>query len=387
MEGVYALADLSCDNGMNCPQQNTEEASLAGGRVWLTREYSLCPGNNGCTSTGQVKAQVEVAAFGSDGGIRVIESTPEATADLNAMSAGVGVTADGSAVYFAYDDLVAGSVVVHALTPDGGDAGVITATTTPGVVIGVAADTRAAIVGVAASASGGQNSDNASFDFGASDSNSAGTSGSLYRVDFADGGITPRATTFDTTFTRHLWVADTANVYWIGSGSVWSAPIDLSSAPAGKGAVTGGAPVGIAVANGVVSWSMVLGSTSCGSGPCTFNALGCQVWSAGTLIYDTSTGAGSHDLCFGLATDASDAYFAIVRKETVPCNGCGTAEDVFTTGIGRVSLTGPPTQAPAVFPLATNRFYGPRRFLVDDTYVYGIDPAYVLRIAKSAFPK
>ena len=52
-------------------------------------------------------------------------------------------------------------------------------------------------------------------------------------------------------------------------------------------------------------------------------------------------------------------------------------------GIARVPLVGGGPLQTA--PLQADRWYGPRRVLVDDTYVYAIDPNYVLRFPKTAF--
>jgi len=244
--------------------------------------------------------------------------------------------------------------------------------------VGVVGDTRAAIIGVGPAGQSGD--DQGGFYF---PGNPATASGTLYRVDFADGGVKPLSTSFDTVFASNLLVSDAANVYWIGSSKVWSAPRDVSAATQ-VGAITSGTAVGLAVAGGVVSWAAVLGSSSCGNA-CTFIAQGCQVFSASTMIYDTTT--TSKALCLGLATDATNAYFAVVEIRELPTctSNCGDSPQAVTTGIARVSLAGPATQQPVVFPIQTDRMYGPRRFFVDDTYVYGIDPAYVVRVPKSAF--
>jgi hypothetical protein len=56
---------------------------------------------------------------------------------------------------------------------------------------------------------------------------------------------------------------------------------------------------------------------------------------------------------------------------------------MFGKGIVRVPISG---QGPAqVVLLQSDRWYGARRVIVDDTYVYALDPSYVMRFSKSAF--
>jgi hypothetical protein len=52
------------------------------------------------------------------------------------------------------------------------------------------------------------------------------------------------------------------------------------------------------------------------------------------------------------------------------------------TGLGRVPLAGGPLQT---VPLASSRWYGARRVLVDAQSVYAVDPNFVVRVDKSAF--
>lgn len=49
------------------------------------------------------------------------------------------------------------------------------------------------------------------------------------------------------------------------------------------------------------------------------------------------------------------------------------------TRIGRVPLAGGSAE---FIDVAGTQYYGPRRVLVDDTFVYGIDPRVVLRVRK-----
>jgi hypothetical protein len=202
--------------------------------------------------------------------------------------------------------------------------------------------------------------------------------------------VTPLTTTIDAQLVRHTFTTDGTNVYWIGSGQLWSMPIDLSGTPTSVKPAPG-IPAGISAANGVVAWATLQGTISgCSSGPCAYKP---QTYAISTstsgVIYQV---ASTTQFCVGVAIDATNAYFAIAEQRTTSncCNGqdggLSYNTDVYTTGIARISLAGGPSQTPSVIAFNTDRMYGPRRFFVDDTYVYGIDPAYVLRIAKSAFP-
>ncbi len=187
-------------------------------------------------------------------------------------------------------------------------------------------------------------------------------------------------------------------IYGIGIGTVWAAPVDLSAAPTTIGQIppaqTGSAcptgtcvssGVGIDVANGVVAWSVLQGISICNNGPCVFESPSCSVWKNGASPTQSTRIYQSAGACLGLAIDATYAYFALVESQLdTSCNGCNSY-DLFTTGIARVALNGPDTQKATVLTLDASRLYGPRRFFADDTYVYGVDPAYVLRIPKSAF--
>jgi hypothetical protein len=96
-------------------------------------------------------------------------------------------------------------------------------------------------------------------------------------------------------------------------------------------------------------------------------------------IFDSNL-AGTSFLCNGLAIDDQYAYFAIVQVY-VPPAGASSAE-LLGTGIARVPLAGGPLE---MVPLQSDRWYGARRLIVDDSYVYAIDPSYVLRLRKAAF--
>jgi hypothetical protein len=96
-----------------------------------------------------------------------------------------------------------------------------------------------------------------------------------------------------------------------------------------------------------------------------------------TVIYTTN------QVCYGLAVDdAHYAYFAILESRQEACNCPNPQTSTFTTAIVRVSLT---DHTSTTLPFQQTRLYGPRAFLVDSQYLYGIDPAFVLRIDKKAF--
>jgi hypothetical protein len=396
IEGVHALESFTCNSG-NCPEENTAGAALAHGHVWLTRDYRYCPNNGGnCGQNTTLHVGFVEAAFGPDGGVSSIDQTPDVQGP--SASSGVGVAPDESVAYFAYTNAVKGLVLVQGFS-DGADAGVAQVAQ-PGYITGVVADGRSAVVGVSTTSTVG-GTETEQVDRGPGSILVTGGSGNkpggaLYRINLDDGGVSQQSASFDITVTHHLVASSGGSIYGIGYGTVWTAPVDLSAAPTTIGQIppaqTGSAcqttncissGVGIDAANGVVAWSVLQGISVC-NGPCAFESPSCSVWKNGasptqsTRIYQSAVG------CLGLGIDATYAYFALI--ETPPstsCSGCGY--DVVTTGIARVALNGPDTQQPTVVKLDSTRLFGPRRFFVDDTYVYGIDPAFVLRIPKSAF--
>jgi hypothetical protein len=199
------------------------------------------------------------------------------------------------------------------------------------------------------------------------------------------GGIT-----FFPGLMQHVLAQSSTEVYWVDSAPVvtdlgrvmaaskssWASDIGhrVGGIQAVPGVPTGF--VGLAANDSYVAWSVAPepypGST------------GCWVWSSlkdGTPkeIFDSDLEPTSFS-CSGLAIDDTYAYFATVEVYVPPA---GVDSSVLLgTGIARVLLTGGPLET---VPLQTDRWYGPRRVLVDDTYVYAIDPSYVLRFPKTAF--
>lgn len=401
LEGVYTLERLSCDNNAPCPQENTAGAALARGHVWLTRDYAYCANPSGDKTCVNYTLHVGFgeAAFGADGGLSIIEQTPDSQGTT--LSSGVGVAPDESMAYFAYTNDTKGLVIVQGFS-GGADAGVGQIAQQAGYVTGVVADGRSAVVGVVTTSNSvGLQSEQVDQAGGGGLANGGPgnkTGGDLYRVNLDDGGVTRQTADFDVTVTHHLIASSGGSIYGIGTGSVWVAPVDLSAAPAPVGQIppaqTGSAcqppntcisaGVGIDVANGVVAWSVFQGISDC-NGPCTLSSPSCSVWKNGTSpSQSTRIYQNTQQACLGLAIDATYAYFALVAERPSSCTGCNTY-DLYTTGIARVALNGLDTQQATVLQLGTTRLFGPRRFFADDTYVYGIDPAYVLRIPKSAF--
>ena len=391
IEGVPAIESVPCGNGA-CPEQFVRSAAVASGVVWLARDRNDCAvigGTSGGCATWSGSSHLERASFGADGGAGEIAASPAANVPNNGVlpASGVGVTDDGSAVYFAYDDETSGRLVVRALGADGADAGALDQSGTADVV-GVAAEARAAVVAV--SNGGSPNTDSSQGPTGSGPPSSP--SGALLRFDFVDGGVTQApmsgAGVVTTTFDAHLFAADATNVYWAAADAIYQAPradVTAQTPFAPLDVTDGGAPVGLTVANGAVAWSILY--AKCSSGPCV--PTGCRIYVGGAAIWDSAQSSAPSKGCLGLAIDSSHAYFAVADWRTYACNNCGpgngTTTEVVTTAIGRVALAGPPSQQPTFLTLSNDRVFGPRRFIVDDTYVYGIDPEYVLRIPKTAF--
>jgi hypothetical protein len=404
VEGAFALQGLDCNSSSFCPQENVEGASLAQGAMWVTRAQTQCPqpaGNGSCAQF-TLGDQLEHVAFGADGGVAQLAATPTVVgANVGTMSSGVGVTPDGASGVFAWVDPTANAL--HLQTLAGAASSVPVPNANGGAwIIGIAADPTAAVVAVAPPPNGGgSNNDSDTGQFSLGSNTGGAVSGTLYRVAL-DGGAPPQSisASFDLDGSAHPFAADASNVYWVGGGVVMQQARDLSGqaqpvgtippALGGKGCMNGQCPlalaVGLDVAGGVVAWSVARGTSTCG-GACSFAPADCTVWKNDNLATNQSTLVyqAPSQSCMGIAVDGGNAYFAIVEQRPVTCDNCSLSYATFTTGIARISLNGPPGQKPAVVPVDPTRLYGPRRFFVDGTYVYGIDPAYVLRVSKSAF--
>lgn len=394
-QGVLAIDLVTNCNGA-CPEENVVGAALAQGSVWVTRsqtEFS-CPNNSNCSISSTATALAEVS-FQDGGTLSVLDDVPPFPNAGSLAWSGVDVASDGSLAYFVYADPIANHMVYQGFA-GAADAGHVTQSTF-GHVVGVVADQSAVVSAISPPPNNvgdwNQALDDGAFTGGGGPGDD--TTASLYRVDLADGGISPaRAVPMDTMASRHVLTSDATSVYGVGGGHVWTVPRDLSSPPTNIAVVPTGsngcmngscqliAPVGISVAGSNVVTAF-LSATSLGGNQNTQPAITptrCQIFNGGTAIFDVAQKG-----CAGVAADATYAYFAIVEQKQVTESCCGTQYYLATTSIARISLTGASTQVPSMIPINTTRFYGPRRFLVDDAFLYGIDPAYVFRIAKTSF--
>lgn len=321
--GIQGVSVLDNDNNCNdsqCINENTAGAALVSGALWLTRTKSTSPSNCNGNCTNTYNAQFGLATFGADGGMSLLETTPAYTTtnNGNGISSDVGATGDGAQVYFAYNDPNANQLVVQAgidggtqqVSPPGGAQGAI--------VLGVAAQPESAIVATQPTCCGnnctqpygcgGGNIDmsngSINFDNNPSD-NDAGAV--LYALNFADGGVMQQAIGVDTRASTHMFTTDGSNAYWIGGGSVWSMPVDLSAPPMSIAQVSD-VPEAMAASNGVVAWSSIQGTSQCTqNGPCTFTPQSYSISTASGTIYAVTS---TTQFCLGLAIDTKYAYFA-----------------------------------------------------------------------------
>lgn len=207
------------------------------------------------------------------------------------------------------------------------------------------------------------------------------------------GDVAPAAvsTTFDPAVAIHTLVATDSSVCWLdGSSRVLCVPTGWAGAtpPAPKVVAaptlpTGWSLVAVAAAGSNLVWAAAPDVAE--------GAAGCQVWLsvAGGTPAEVYDGTDASFFCRGLATDSKYAY--VTMNEVVgfdqgsSCNTCANGfaiTGVIGTGIVRVPLGG---GAPQTIPMQSQNWFGPRRVLVDDAYVYAIDPSYVVRAPLSAF--
>ncbi|HSQ63197.1 MAG TPA: hypothetical protein VLM85_08270 [Polyangiaceae bacterium] len=372
IEGVAAIEFIPCSSNQQCTNENVSGAALSPGAAWVTR-FTSTGGNPSDNSV-----QLERLTFDGDAGATVVKSIP------TAMLSDVAVTPDGANVYFLGVEQGGQVAMLRALSAAGADRAPIALPSNQGCgdVPGLLADPGAVTVGVGGSggpSQGGNNDPDVSYWLqGTSSIPSDVRGGFVARVNVDDGGVGPtQPTTFVITYSHHLMAADATNVYWVAGpspqGEVHMAPRDLSATESQLAVISSGAaPVGLAAANGKVAWSST--ADLFGTTP------GCWIWQSSVLVFQSTT-----SWCMGLAIDATDAYFATVEMRSFTDNSGQTQTFLAATGMARVSLAGPAQQTPHVLALTTDRIFGPRRILVDSQYVYGIDPAYVLRAPKSAF--
>jgi len=185
----------------------------------------------------------------------------------------------------------------------------------------------------------------------------------------------------------HVLAQSTTSIYWVDSthtgtdlARVMSATKTPSATPpgqrvAGVPAMDNGLAVGIvglAASDKLVAWAAAPFPSP--------GTDGCWIWvttptGAPLEIYN-SDAEPTPFTCSGLAIDDQYAYFAMVSTTNLQ------SPVLVGTGIGRVPLAGGLLQTA---PLQSDRWYGPRRVLVDATYVYALDPSYVLRFPKDLF--
>jgi hypothetical protein len=206
----------------------------------------------------------------------------------------------------------------------------------------------------------------------------------LQRLDVT-GGIT-----FFPGFMMHVLAQSSTEVYWVDSAPVGpdlarvmaATKADWTTDPGRRIGGIQARPdqptgfVGLAASDSYVAWAAAPEPY--------YGTSGCWVWAsakdgAAKEIFDSDTEQTSFS-CSGLAIDDTYAYFTMVHV-AIPPAGPDSAI-LLGSGIARVPLAG---GALETVPLTSDRWYGARRVLVDDTYVYALDPSYVLRFPKTAF--
>lgn len=207
-------------------------------------------------------------------------------------------------------------------------------------------------------------------------------SGRVFRIDRAQPALSqqlsvPGGTQFDAGSAAHVLAQNSAEVFWLDTGRVmrarksdWATSEGRKLADAPQGSL-----VGIAADDAHVAWSAA--SVASGQPP------GCWIWAMPATGAAPSLIHSGVVMCRGLAIDELYAYVAIVDVLSPPQGDPNSAgASLIGTGIMRVPLAG---GAPQTVSLQSQRWYGPRRVLVDGTYVYAIDPQDVLRFPKTLF--
>jgi hypothetical protein len=220
--------------------------------------------------------------------------------------------------------------------------------------------------------------------------------GDLYEVPTHPAGMPVRlgnpagATTFLPGTMQHVLAQGAGQVYWVDSTPSGS---DLGRVMAAQKAAWGTDPghavgtlqsidglplgfVGIAATETDVVWAAAPQPPG--------SATGCWIWVShlgkpAVQIVDSDLASPAFT-CNGLAVDGDYVYFAVVQPYVPPAGASSTA--IVGTAVARAPLSGGGVQEAS---LQSDRWYGPRRVIVDSTYVYAIDPSYVLRLPKSDF--
>jgi hypothetical protein len=191
----------------------------------------------------------------------------------------------------------------------------------------------------------------------------------------------PGVSSLATALTAHVLAQSTAEVYWLDASSAGTDSVmRATKSDWSTGQIVANAPsntlTGIAASDAYVAWA-----TSAQPMP---GATGCAVFASHAdgppaKIYD---GSEAPFLCWGLAVDDTYAYFATTAVVAASGNDPGGPAYMMGTGLGRVPLAGGPLRT---VPLASSRWYGARRVLVDAQYVYAVDPSFVVRMDKNGF--
>jgi hypothetical protein len=191
----------------------------------------------------------------------------------------------------------------------------------------------------------------------------------------------PGVSSLATALTAHVLAQSTQEVYWLEASSATSDSIMRASKSQWSGGQTvATAPsntlTGIAAGDQYVAWATSAQPTPGASGCAVFAS---HVDGPPVKIYDGSNAAF---LCWGMALDETYAYFATTTVVEQFSGDPGGPTYMMGTGLGRVPLAGGPLQT---VPLASSRWYGARRVLVDAQYIYAVDPSFVVRVDKRVF--
>ncbi|MGH7293606.1 MAG: hypothetical protein ACRELB_01675, partial [Polyangiaceae bacterium] len=261
-----------------------------------------------------------------------------------------------------------------------------------GDVIGLVADASAVYAAIAPTPPGPSPD---SWQWPASTAGNAPASGQIFRVVPGATGSVDELTpaggiSFYPAMMEHVLAQSSLDLYWVDSAQVgpdagrvmavskagWTSATPRRVGGASLVAGTSVGFVGLAATETTVAWAVAPEPTP--------GSTGCWVWavtgSANPRQVFVGEPASTAFLCSGLAIDDAYAYFAIVQVY-VPPAGPDSAL-LRGTAIGRVPLAGGALQT---VPMSSDRWYGARRVLVDDAYVYAVDPSYVLRFPKTAF--
>jgi hypothetical protein len=216
--------------------------------------------------------------------------------------------------------------------------------------------------------------------------------GDMFRIARDDGGVQSAGMGnkgFAFGYARHLVVQDARYVYTVTADSP-TAPVILmriaksswAAGPTPVATIVNDASMGVAglaYRGSTLAWTAAhtprSGTSGCAIGTLETDSDGGPPGPIKILLQATTYS------CWGLALDATHAYFTVVHAYSTSngSNGGQQQTQLVGTRIGRVPLAG---GSPEFMDVGDAKYYGPRRVLVDDTFVYGIDPRVVLRFRK-----